>query len=467
MGHGRRTDDTKPTVIDLSWLLSHACRIDERSLKIIVLLLASIAFLVSLGRFVLFKRSAQGAELQLDNGLIIFATLCLLVETGCVYSYTSMLYLIDGNAFNNVVNTWAQNNIDSDVHKKLSVFKPNWIVASSTLAWISIFSIKFSLLAFFTQFTRNISKSLRFTFRTTLGITAVSGTVILILQFTRCPHFDQNASKCLIRDTWKPILSIIVVEQLSNLTTTYMIICLFTLQLRKSHIALNRNMYIAISVVVCLTCLCIALGISRAAVGIRQNIQGVKQMSVVWNSLMLHCEAAISVMAGSMVVIYQNQHRRTAMYTTEDTDTRMSFSTRLKSAMTVSTRTALRLPPDTQTTIKDEVYVCSTPPRKDFGTPLRSADQFRCSLDESDFASSGDIADEGRHHIMVTVECTIVSEEASLNEVERAREDAIGRDWEWEQETEESSTLPSGSVRAGLLADIDPALIGMIASGIR
>lgn len=155
------------------------------------------------------------------------------------------------------------------------------------------------------------------------------------------------------------------------------------------------------------------------------------------------------------------------MYSTEGTEASLSFSTQIKSALNLPTRNAVRLTSDTKGATKDEQSICPTPAKTEFETPRRSTDNLRYSLDEVDFSTSGDLADEGRHHILVTVECTIVSEEASLNEVERAREDVVGREWEWEQETETCSTLQSSSGRAALLADLDPALIGMIASGIR
>lgn len=199
--------------------------------------LTCFAFLVSLGRF--FYNRHHNTRPFLEDGLLLAAILCLVVESGCLYSYKSSLYLIDAKALHSVFSEWVQD--EEGVRAKLDEFRPARILLSSVFAWISIFAVKFSCLAFFVRVSGNTSKSLRVALRVALAFTAMSGLVIFILLFLQCPHFHEDASKlsavwprvflddtnadevkCITRETWAPSLSIAVVEQVLNNTTTLM-----------------------------------------------------------------------------------------------------------------------------------------------------------------------------------------------------------------------------------------------------
>ncbi|KAJ4292529.1 hypothetical protein N0V90_009192 [Kalmusia sp. IMI 367209] len=65
-----------------------------------------------------------------------------------------------------------------------------------------------------------------------------------------------------------------------------------------SHLKLQNKVRIAI--VLCLSSICVILSIVRLAAGMHRNVFGKWQFGMAWISFMLHCEAAIAVMAGSI-----------------------------------------------------------------------------------------------------------------------------------------------------------------------
>lgn len=469
MGYGHRTEGVHLTSSEVEWILSHAGRVDKNSFKATVIVLTCIALLISLGR--LFYNKHHNTRFSLDDGLLFVATLCLIIETGCIYSYQKSLYLIDAKAFHILFSRWVQQ--EDDMRSTLEALKQGRIVVNSIFAWASIFVVKISCVAFFARVSGNTSKSLRIAVRGTLGATGLSGVLIFLLLFLQCPHFDRDAMKCVTRESWGPSLSLTVVEQVFNITTTLMIAGLFFLHFRQLDVRLDRKATIMIVTILSLCSCCIALGIARAAGGIYKNVIGVKQISAVWNCLLLHCEAATTILAGSVATLYRQSQTRASLYTADGSDLSMSFTSRIKSAgaLILPKRTPTKQATDTQDMIgEDQNSTWPAPLSQDLGTPRLSVDDPRSSMQGTRVVPSADIADERVDQIRVTVECTITSEEATLSDLENAREDAITREWELDDEPEGADMniiSPPGGLNVNTMEGLDPALLGMITSGIR
>lgn len=225
------------------------------------------------------------------------------------------------------------------------------------------------------------------------------------------------------------------------------------------------------AILLSLCCTCAALGITRAGGGVHRNVNGVKQISVVWNCLLLHCEAAITIITGSVATLYRKGQNRASLYAAGDSDLSMSFTSRVKSgALILTKRNAAKQAQDTQDMIGDQNSTWQTPSSKELGTPRLSVDDFRSSLHGFRCVPSGDIADERVDQIRVTVECTITSEEATLSDLENARDEAIAREWDLDQDVEGTgldAVAPPGGINVNTMEGLDPALLGMITSGIR
>jgi hypothetical protein len=140
-------------------------------------------------------RFQQERRLLLEDWLIILATVCLIAETGCVYHFSPTLYLIDAATIDPLVNEWIMS--DSSRWRSLASLGPAWLDAYLTLAWFSVFSIKFSFLALFHRMIRGVKKSLTRYYWVTVTATAIAGIVVVLESFILCPHFGSAAGMSL------------------------------------------------------------------------------------------------------------------------------------------------------------------------------------------------------------------------------------------------------------------------------
>ena len=76
-----------------------------------------------------------------------------------------------------------------------------------------------------------------------------------------------------------------------------------------SHLRLQNKFRLAI--VLCLSAICVILSIARLAAGMHRNVFGKWQFEMAWLSFMLHCEASVAVMAGSIPALraFYTAHR--------------------------------------------------------------------------------------------------------------------------------------------------------------
>lgn len=101
--------------------------------------------------------------------------------------------------------------------------------------------------------------------------------------------------------------------------------------LERLHLRLSHKLRIA--VVLCLSGICIVLSIVRLAGGIERNVFGKRQFGTIWISFMLHCEAAVAVMAGSVPAfraIYTSRQNRKPLSGSE-TEAAETFKSRVMS----------------------------------------------------------------------------------------------------------------------------------------
>lgn len=155
----------------------------------LVLLLACLAVLASLSR--LYFRIRQESTLLPEDWLVFFATICLIAETGCVYHLGPVLYITDAATTKPEVYNWILS--DPGCLKRLTGFGPAWSDAAFTLAWIAVFSVKFSFLALFYRMVRNVRRPLTIYYWVTVAATAIAGIVVILESFILCPHFGAAA----------------------------------------------------------------------------------------------------------------------------------------------------------------------------------------------------------------------------------------------------------------------------------
>ncbi|KAL5377150.1 hypothetical protein DPSP01_009962 [Paraphaeosphaeria sporulosa] len=279
---------------NIYWMIDHACRVDKLSLKVVSILLGILAVSASVARLFFRYRSAQ--TLNLEDYFILFATTCLVAEMGLILSFTETMYRTDGATLNLSVLRYFTS--DPELSKNLFNSGPSILIAYLTLGWLAIFSVKCSFLALFHKMCRNVSRKLTAYFWVTVAATGTSCIVVILESFILCPRFGADATQCFLENQYTFSISSGVVVQSLDIVTDLMIISIPLTLLKMSHLKLQNKVPIAI--VLCLSSICVILSIARLAAGMHRNVFGKWQFGMAWLSFMLHCEASVAVMAGSL-----------------------------------------------------------------------------------------------------------------------------------------------------------------------
>lgn len=157
--------------------------------QVFVILLAVIAILASSARLIFRYRGDR--TLHLEDYLVGFASICLVIETGLLYDFNRVLYMIDGATLHKPVLAYIGR--DPELTKELLDSGPSTLVAYFTLGWLAIWAIKYSFLALFYKMLRNVSRKLTAYFWCTVAATGMSGVVVILESFILCPHFGADA----------------------------------------------------------------------------------------------------------------------------------------------------------------------------------------------------------------------------------------------------------------------------------
>jgi hypothetical protein len=254
--------------------------------------------------------------------------------------------------------------------------------------------------------------------------------------------------------------------------------------LRMAQLQCDHKMRMA--AVLCLSFTCIILSAARLAGGIHRNIKGILQFGTVWISFMLHCEAAIAVITGSVPAIraiYKTHQRRRTIYasTTQLKDLENSAGTVAKSQIednvSAPPKTYVRLSPEPPqrsgsraSRLRHSLTKYQIPPIRGIRLHSRNnSQQLSRSASSASFLPPEQCEGNGPpNEIHVTYECTIVSEEASLHDLPDFSE--VGRqEWVCEGPSREEEGSSSGSMSTFMHykdMDIDPSLLGKINSGL-
>ncbi|KAF2788172.1 hypothetical protein K505DRAFT_379079 [Melanomma pulvis-pyrius CBS 109.77] len=411
------------------WLIDHACRIDRLSFKVLVLLLAILAVLASIVR--LQFRVRNDRRLLLDDWLVLFATVCLVTETGLVFHFSNVLYLSDALNTQLAVYLWIWK--DEALLNELFGVKLAYMIAYFAFGWVTIFAVKYSFLALFYPMVTKVKTRLRIWYWVTVAATTIAGIFITLDAFVVCPRFGADDNhKCTTESDYHAMLGAGIVVQVLDIVSDLMIISIPLILLRMSQIRFKHKRRIAITL--SLSGICIILSVARVSGGIRKNLEGAPIFGVVWISFLLHCEASIAVLAGSVPAlraIYRTHLQRRITYPSEDVE---SAKTTLKSRPLHSI--AMGWPNAAKWPKGREEHPQSPTPHSIYTLPplcglsrqsqhAHSNGQSECDLDkDSDNQSMinvrhahHDSQTSGQNEIRVTYECTVVSEDASSQDM--------------------------------------------------
>ncbi|KAF2017476.1 hypothetical protein BU24DRAFT_460517 [Aaosphaeria arxii CBS 175.79] len=461
--------------------------------QVLVPLLACIAIVASIVRLIF--RLRQDARLMLDDWFVLFATLCLVCETATIYHYSHTMYFIDSTFLNSSIRASIISN--DYLTRSWSAIRPDWIVASLSLAWLSIFSIKCSFLVLFYRMVQNVQRPLRIHFWVACTFTAIAGVIVIVLPFALCPRFDASSIRCFEWNHWIFNVKFGIGWPFLDIATDLMIISIPIALLCMSQLRFDQKLRLAM--VLCVSLLCILLSVVRLAGGIRNNVEGHRQFVLVWTTFMLHCEVAVAVLAGSVPAlraIYRTHQKRRTGYGSDLIEASLPLSSKIKEEGILENKAASTTDVGSQykeTESKTSLPVSPVPSHKGirrYGSLRRNSSLLRAlrrhDEPQSINGSSVTVPEEVHHdnqmeahnQIRITVECTVESEAAPPPEVEDFS-DLGNRDLPWSDEwlfggsqdgSHSEVTGPTSTFRtdrSNMINAVDPKLLGTVVSGMR
>ncbi|KAF2638190.1 hypothetical protein P280DRAFT_431316 [Massarina eburnea CBS 473.64] len=294
-------------VEELGWeqvqsLIEHAGRVDQLSFKVWTVILAVCAVFAATARLLIRYRRERTCFLE--DYLILFATTCLICETGLMHSFIKPMYLIDAATFRLPVLSFLVRSTDSTHSRFGDVLAPLSKVLSSyiTFGLLAIFAVKASFLALFYKLLRNVSAKLMAWFWATVAATGMSAFVVVLEGFMICPQFGVGPMQCFVKNGYTISVGSGVVIQSLDIVTDLMIISIPIVLLQMTQLHIQHKL--RLTLVLCLSTACIVLSIVRMAGGVTLNVFARNQFSLTWVSFTIHCEAAVAVMAGSVPALH-------------------------------------------------------------------------------------------------------------------------------------------------------------------
>lgn len=141
----------------------------------------SLAALSVIGRMI--TRIYTRRRLDLDDGFLLFALLCLSACTGLVYVSCQKIFVIEA------IQVDPTFNLPPDPYQVS--FAMRWTLHSFTcIIWTTVFAVKFSFLALFRLLIRRLPKAITTYYWTTVGITVATWMFFLSEPFILCSYFD-------------------------------------------------------------------------------------------------------------------------------------------------------------------------------------------------------------------------------------------------------------------------------------
>ncbi|KAF2713933.1 hypothetical protein K504DRAFT_399564 [Pleomassaria siparia CBS 279.74] len=415
------------------WLIDHVGRVDRLTFEVLILLTAILAITASIVR--LQFRLRNDHRFLLEDWLVLLGTACLIAETACLYHYRGAVYIYDAANSNADVYLWTQE--DYELQRSLYQGGVASMVVYFGLAWGSIFAIKYSFLALFYRMIKKVKKNLTIFYWVTVAATTISALFIVLESFVLCPRFGADPTgKCGTKGTNNSMLGAGIVVHLLDIFSDLMIIAVPLILLRMSQLRFKHKVRIAITL--SLSSICVILSAARLAGSINKNVEGQPVFGVVWIAFMLHCEAAVAVLTGSVPAlraIWRTHHQqRRTIYGGDDVETQTSLKSRALNSLAVTWGSAKSWPKRRDESEGSQAGhsmfalqpLCGMRPSQDVSSSQRRDDHDDADSDNQSIINSRNVHSTSRNsthnQIRVTYETTILSEDASSHDVSGFKE---------------------------------------------
>ncbi|KAF2793411.1 hypothetical protein K505DRAFT_244470 [Melanomma pulvis-pyrius CBS 109.77] len=299
------------------WRIDHAGKIDKATSRALIWIFASLGVTASIVRLIFRIRSQQ--RFFYDDVLIIFATAFLIAETGCIYHYMDRMYILEAVKASPPIIPTASELI-------ALTYSTMWLNIYNSLGWTAVFLIKASFLAIFWPLTKNMSRGITYYFWFGTILTLLSWMAIICEPFIQCPYFGVQSFKCAFISKKSQYMGLSLMVFLLDIATDVIIIS-FPLFLLRIARQMKLQHKIRVATFLCLSVAMVIISLVRISGGLYTDFQGKQEFSFVWSSVLLHIEAGVGVMMGSISAFRSvfTGHRSSS----EEEQQRPSFLSRL------------------------------------------------------------------------------------------------------------------------------------------
>ncbi|KAF2792260.1 hypothetical protein K505DRAFT_418567 [Melanomma pulvis-pyrius CBS 109.77] len=272
------------------WKINHIGKIDKHTFKIIVGLFTALATTAAIFR--IRNRISTRRKLFLDDILVMFATATLAVQTGILFHMCNKLYMAETMRRDPTVHFTLSEILSLGENRK-------WSDIYLTSAWATKFAIKFSFLALFRNLIRNLSRPLNRYYWFLVWFTAASWIFVTAVSFVNCPYFHgETLGKCFLGPSKTSNTVLVTLVYFVDIITDIMISSIPIILLRMSTLRCVQRLRIAIFL--CLSIVIVMVSLVRLFGGLYHSPLGKLEFSMQWMYTILHVEAAIAVMLGSI-----------------------------------------------------------------------------------------------------------------------------------------------------------------------
>ncbi|KAF2005651.1 hypothetical protein P154DRAFT_570949 [Amniculicola lignicola CBS 123094] len=276
--------ETLPYNPNKQYIIDHSGMVNKLTYQVLVAVFTVIATVAAITRLVIHIKYPR--KPFVDDYLMVFATACLAVQTGIVYKYSDMVYLMSsldqGLATHNFFTR-------SEVLALPSTIK--WTNIFICFAWTVNYTIKLSFLAFFWTLIRNVSKRLTRYWWFVLVFVVLSWLFSTVENFIICGA--NTPDKCYPSPRF--IVPLTITISMVDILSDLMIISIPIIILNKSQMRLSQKLRIL--GFLCLNVFMATFSLLRIA-GIYRDTYGTVQVRVEWTILTLHMESSVAVLMG-------------------------------------------------------------------------------------------------------------------------------------------------------------------------
>ncbi|XXH05028.1 hypothetical protein Hte_011452 [Hypoxylon texense] len=272
--------------------IDHAARIDKEPFLIVNGILFGSAVLSVAAR--LGIRIFGRRNIGWDDGLVLFATMALIVAFSVCLRLLNTLYLVEA------MNKKAAVPFQEEIPDILDLSK--WATVFAAMNWTAVYMVKFAFMNFFHVLIKGMSPRITRFYWATVGISIICWLYTILGPIIICPHFGASSAKCSanphqhVRSLANNLIIAII-----DIVTDSLIVALPVVILRQSMIPFTRKLSLA--AILCLSTAMIICALARLVGTIIDTQPDGSGSAPVWSTFWAMVEGCVSLIMTAVIAI--------------------------------------------------------------------------------------------------------------------------------------------------------------------